>query len=84
MKDMMAGKGKKLKKLRKNLEDHYLDIFRETHFGILPLSKERFVKVCEEKGINPNVFDLNETTGLIRNTCMSPNCIYYLQSMTGK
>lgn len=41
LKDMMAGKGKKMKILRKNIENKYLDIFKESHFGILPLTKAK-------------------------------------------
>ena len=81
---MMAGKGKKMKLIRKDIERKLLDNFRETHFGILPLSKLKLENICKLKGLNPKVYDLNPNTGLIRNTCMSENCLYYMQPMSAK
>ena len=71
VKDMMAGKGKKMKILRKTLENQLLETFKEAHFGILPLTKPKLEYLCKNKGLNPNLYDLNPNTGLIRNTCMS-------------
>lgn len=41
LKDMMAGKGKKMKILRKNVEYKFIDLFKDSHFGILPLTKNK-------------------------------------------
>lgn len=48
------------------------------------MSKKKLVQICTEKGLNIENYDLNENTGLIRNTCMSPKCIYYMQPLKHK
>ena len=82
IKDMMAGKGKTLKAIRKSIEEKNLEVFKEAHFGILPMTKDKLAMICKDKGLAIGKYDLNEGTGLLRNTCMSPRCIYYLQPLT--
>lgn len=38
-KDLTTGEGKKVQKIRKLVEHQYIDHFRDTHFGILPMTK---------------------------------------------
>lgn len=80
-KDLTVGEGKKVKKMRKIIENRYLEHYRDTHFGIIPISKAKLEAICEKNGYNPKDYDLNEGTGLIRNTCMSPNCLYFMKKL---
>lgn len=81
-KDLATGDGKKVKKVRRIIEEKYIEHFRDTHFGILPLTKDKWLTMCEKEGYNHNEYNLNEGTGLLRNTCMSPHCLYYMKKMT--
>lgn len=47
----------------------------------MPITKGKLIALCEKNGYNFADYDLNENTGLIRNTCMSPNCLYYMKKM---
>lgn len=81
LKDFGLQQGKEFKKLKKSIELKYIDHFRETHFGILPITKQKLNSECEKLSINANSLSLNESTGMVQNACMSPNCIYYLHPM---
>ncbi len=44
LKDLGLQQGKEYKKMKKQIEEKYLDHFRATHFGIMPMSKEKLEK----------------------------------------
>ena len=46
------------------------------------MTPAKLESLCEKNGYNKHNYDLNYTTGLIRNTCMSPNCLYFMKKMT--
>lgn len=80
-KDLTVGEGKKVKKIRRFIEDKFVDHFRATHFGILPIKKNKLEELCKLNGYNIKDYDLNEGTGMIRNACMSPHCLYYMKKL---
>lgn len=41
IKDLGLQQGKEFKRLRRKIEDKYVDHFRETHFFILPMTTEK-------------------------------------------
>lgn len=68
--------------MRKIFEGKYLDIFRATHFGIMPMTKKKLIQLCNQKKYRIQDYDFNEYTGLIRNACMSPHCAYYMKKFS--
>lgn len=65
----------------KSVRDIYLQQFSKTHFDILPMSKTKFLKLCEERKIDPNTLKLNESSGLLSNACQSPHCEFYMKPL---
>ena len=45
-KNLTTGEGKRIKKLRKAIEERYVEHFRQNHFGILPLTKDKLHELC--------------------------------------
>ena len=45
------------------------------------MSKDKLKEECQKLNVNVNSLSLNESTGMIQNSCMSPHCIYYLHPM---
>lgn len=81
IKSLGASQGKKVKKVKKLIEDKLIDIFQKTHFGIAPMTEEDFKKACIDNKVNPKHLQYNPASGLLSNACMSPHCAYYLQPM---
>ena len=45
-KNLTTGEGKRMKKLRRAIEEKYIEHFRQNHFGILPLTKDKLYELC--------------------------------------
>lgn len=41
LKDLGLQQGKEFKRLKRNIQEKHLEHFRATHFGILPMTKEK-------------------------------------------
>lgn len=65
----------------KGVKAVYLDQFQKTHFDILPMTKAKLLKLCEERNIDPSTLKLNESSGLLSNACQSPHCSHYLKPL---
>jgi len=70
-----------MKGLKKLIEDKYVDNFQKSHFGIEPLTETKFKDLCFEMKVKPQDLQFNSSTGMIKNACMSPNCIFYMKPM---
>jgi len=70
-----------MKGLKKLIEDKYVDNFKKSHFCIEPLSGAKLKDLCFEMNVKPQDLQFNSSTGMIKNPCMSPNCIIYMKSM---
>lgn len=81
LKALGANQGKKIKQLKKMVEQKYIDNFQKTHFGITPLTPGKFKDICMTMKVDPKELHYNEFTGMINNACMSPHCAYYFQPM---
>lgn len=81
IKALGPNQGKKVKELKKIIEDKYVDIFQKSHFGIEPLTEAKFKDLSIEMKVKPNELQFNQSTGMIKNACMSSNCIYFMQPM---
>ena len=73
--------GKKMKELKKLIEEKYVDNFQKSHFGIAPLTETKFKDLCIDMKIKPHELQFNSSTGMINNACMSPNCIFFMQPL---
>ena len=73
--------GKKIKQVKKLIEDNIVDNFQKSHFGIAPLTVGKFKDLCLTYKINAKDLHFNESTGMIRNACMSPNCAFFMQPL---
>jgi hypothetical protein len=83
IKALGPNQGKKIKEIKKIVEDRYVDIFQRTHFGIVPTNEHRLQAECKERGIDRKKLVLN-VGGMVVNACMSPNCQFYLQPLKGE
>lgn len=81
LKALGPNQGKKIKEMKKMIEQKYIDNFQNTHFGIAPLTPGKFKDICESLKVNPKDLHYNADTGMIGNACMSPHCAYYFQPM---
>jgi hypothetical protein len=81
IKALGPNQGKKIKQMKKMIEEKYVDNFQKTHFGISPLTPAHFKDACATMKVNPKDLQYNESTGMISNACMSPYCVYYFQPM---
>ena len=52
VKDLGANQGKKIKILKKMIEDRYIENFQKTHFGIAPMTPAKFQEICGNMKIN--------------------------------
>ena len=52
IKALGPNQGKKVKLLKKMVEDKYIENFQKTHFGIAPLTQANFMSVCSSLKIN--------------------------------
>jgi hypothetical protein len=82
LKSLGASQGKKMKQIKKMIEERFIDNFKRTHFGIAPLTPAHFKDVCGSVKIDPKKLHYNPTSGMINNACMSPHCAYYMQPMS--
>lgn len=67
-------------KLSDVLPKMYSEVFRDVHFEIIPLTKEKCQAECKKLAIPFAGIQFNASTGLANNACMAPRCPHYLQS----
>ena len=59
IKALGPNQGKKIKKVKKLIEDKYIENFQKTHFGIAPLTHAHFLDLCKSMKINPEKLAYN-------------------------
>ena len=65
----------------KLVKDLYLQEFENTHYGIVPMTQSKLMKLCQERNIDPSTLKLNKSSGLLSNSCQSPHCRYFLKPL---
>lgn len=81
LKSLGPNQGKKVKQLKKIIEEKYINLFQRTHFHIRPITRKALEQICKDKGFDIKKLDLNETSGMVSNACMSDKCKYFLQPL---
>jgi hypothetical protein len=65
------------------LSQSFLDLFKKTHFEIVPMSKQAIQDECKKRSLPFGALQYDEKTGLCKNACMAPNCPHFLNVVAG-
>ena len=62
------------------LPKEYHRVFRDTHFEIPPISKEKLQAECKKFAVPFTSLKYDAKTGFLKNGCQAPKCPHYLQA----
>ncbi|EAR97525.1 VWA domain CoxE-like protein (macronuclear) [Tetrahymena thermophila SB210] len=61
--------------LNKKFEEYMI----ATHHVVVPMTAEDLTNYCTEKGLDITQYSFNQVSNLLKNSCMSPACPYYMK-----
>ena len=63
----------------KEIETQYVNIFKERHLNITPMSQDELKAKCQELHIDFSTLSFDHGSGLCQNACQSPLCPFFLK-----